>query len=53
MPKQIDAKQSLQQFCETIFNIVKPMTHKTRKTVKVITLLHYLTNSHHVINKTA
>ena len=38
---------------ETIFNIVKPMTHKTRERVKLITVLHYLTNLHHVINKTA
>ena len=35
-----------------IFNIGKPMTHRTRKTVKFITVLHYLTNLHHVISKT-
>ena len=38
---------------KTIFNIGKPMTHKTRKIVKFITVLHYLTNLHHVISKTA
>ena len=26
------------------------MTHKTRKIVKFITLLHYLTNLHHLIS---
>ena len=51
---------------KTIFNIGKPMTHKTRDIVKfitvlhhftnlqyVITVLHYLTEIHHVISKTA
>ena len=38
---------------KTIFNIGKPMTHKTSKTVKFFTVLQYLTNLHHVICKTA